>query len=412
MNKERIETLLRQISEIVTREKTQQEEKRKRGENFNIFSVLGLSTSEVRLHSAFLTELLNPNGNHGLGDKFLKSFFDTIVKRVEPNFEFETKSAIANSEFYIGSISEDYTEGGRIDILIQDKNNHAIVIENKIFAGDQEKQLIRYQNYAKKTVQKYVMLYLALDTKQASEYSTSNQVNYKCISYKDDILPWLQQCIGIAALNPQVREIIAQYKFNLETILNIMSEANNQAIMSLLLNESNIEVTLKIRELSEDIGKTIRQSFIEKKLFSLAEKYNMNCSYDKDFLNLGKRGIHYKNIRFIFRGYEKCYFQIENEGNTVYYGIVADGYPENLRTVMGQFEDWTDVNNKWPYGSKFFPGNLKWWDGFDSLTDMVKGNKIREIIDNELSKIKEHRLIEKYSELMDSKVASNKQTET
>ena len=69
-----IETLLRQISKIVEREKTQQEEKRKRGENFNIFDVLGLSTSEVRLHSAFLAELLNPNGNHGLGNQFLEAF--------------------------------------------------------------------------------------------------------------------------------------------------------------------------------------------------------------------------------------------------------------------------------------------------------------------------------------------------
>ena len=47
-----IEYLLKQISTIFAIEKTQQEEKRKRGENFNIFNVLGLSTSEVRLHSA------------------------------------------------------------------------------------------------------------------------------------------------------------------------------------------------------------------------------------------------------------------------------------------------------------------------------------------------------------------------
>lgn len=404
--------LLKQISEIVVKERIQQEERRKRGENFNIFSVLGLSTSEVRLHSAFLTELLNPNGNHGLGDKFLKCFFDTIVKRVEPNFEFETESAIANSEFYIGTISEDYTEGGRIDILIQDKNNHAIVIENKIYAGDQEKQLIRYQNYAKKTAQKYVILYLALDTKQASEYSTDNQVDYKCLSYKDDILPWLQQCIGIAALNPQVREIIAQYKFNLETILNIMSKANNQAIINLLLNESNIEATLEIVSLSEEIGRTIRMNFIKSVLRELADKHDMDLSYDKDFVALGTHNLNYKSLRFKLHGNNKCCFQIQNEGTSVYYGIVADGYPENLRTVMEQFEDWTDgINNNWPYGFKFFPGNLRWWDSNDSLTDMVKGNKIREIIDNELTKIREHRLIEKYTEIMDSRVASVKQTE-
>ena len=76
----KLESLLKQVSEIVAKEKTQQEEKRKRGENFNIFNVLGLSTSEVRLHSAFLAELLNPNGDHGLGDKFLDAFLKIVIK--------------------------------------------------------------------------------------------------------------------------------------------------------------------------------------------------------------------------------------------------------------------------------------------------------------------------------------------
>ena len=64
---ERLNQLLKQISEIVLKENTQQEEKRRRGENFNVFKVLGLTTSEVRLHSALIAELLNPNGDHGLG---------------------------------------------------------------------------------------------------------------------------------------------------------------------------------------------------------------------------------------------------------------------------------------------------------------------------------------------------------
>lgn len=42
---EKIKELLNQISKIVVEEKTQQEERRKRGENFNIFKVLGLSSS-------------------------------------------------------------------------------------------------------------------------------------------------------------------------------------------------------------------------------------------------------------------------------------------------------------------------------------------------------------------------------
>ena len=94
-----IEALLNDISWIVAKEKTLQEERRKQGENFNIFSVLNLSTKEVRLHSAFLAELLNPDGDHGLGYKFLEAFLSIIIQRVKPGFEFDIKSAKVSKEF-------------------------------------------------------------------------------------------------------------------------------------------------------------------------------------------------------------------------------------------------------------------------------------------------------------------------
>lgn len=46
------------------------------GEEFNIFRILKLESSEVRMHSAFLAELLNPKGSHGQKDTFLKLFID------------------------------------------------------------------------------------------------------------------------------------------------------------------------------------------------------------------------------------------------------------------------------------------------------------------------------------------------
>ena len=146
---EKIKELLNHISNIVVAEKTQQEERRKRGENFNIFKVLGLTSSEVRLHSAFLAELLNPNGDHGLEDKFLKAFLEIVVGK-KANFDFDTKSAKTYVEYDIGTISEDYKEGGRIDILIQDRKGATIIIENKIYAGDQPWQMYRYNRYAEK----------------------------------------------------------------------------------------------------------------------------------------------------------------------------------------------------------------------------------------------------------------------
>ena len=66
-----LEKLLIQVSAI---SKKYENAAKLTGENFNIFDVLKLSTSEVRTHSAFLAELLNPEGSHGQGDIFLRLF--------------------------------------------------------------------------------------------------------------------------------------------------------------------------------------------------------------------------------------------------------------------------------------------------------------------------------------------------
>jgi hypothetical protein len=113
------------------------------GESFNIFKILKLSTNEVR-HSAFIAELLNTKGSHGQKDKYLEIFLEQI--KIE-DFPFDTKSAEVKPEFHIGFINEDKTQGGRIDILIEDKNRKRIIIENKIYAGDQKNQLLRYNNF-------------------------------------------------------------------------------------------------------------------------------------------------------------------------------------------------------------------------------------------------------------------------
>ena len=76
MNIMRIESLLSEITNLYKLAEKDKLERIKQGDFFNVFNTIGLRTEEVRLHSAFIAELLNPNGNHGLGEKFLKIFID------------------------------------------------------------------------------------------------------------------------------------------------------------------------------------------------------------------------------------------------------------------------------------------------------------------------------------------------
>ena len=69
----KIQNLLIELQREADKVKQRKEEARKRGESFNIFNVLGLSTNETRTHSALIAELLNPHGNHGCEVSFWKN---------------------------------------------------------------------------------------------------------------------------------------------------------------------------------------------------------------------------------------------------------------------------------------------------------------------------------------------------
>lgn len=223
----KLQKMLADIQEIVDVSKKQRVEKLERGEYFNVFDILGLTTNETRTHSAYIAELLDPHGSHGCGYKFLASFL-----KLFPNLSFteqELESAQIFVELAVGFKNADATEGGRIDIAI--KLGHTLVIvENKIYAGDQENQLLRYDNYAqaqreKKLIQQYQLVYLTLDGHQASEFSTAGKLkdgkDYTIVSYDHHIKNWLTECVAIAANKPLVTCTIIQY-------INLINELTEQ----------------------------------------------------------------------------------------------------------------------------------------------------------------------------------------
>lgn len=186
------------------------------GEEFNIFKIIELQSSEVRLHSAILTDLLNPLGSHGQGDLYLKIF----VKRLGIA-NFDTKTAVAEYEKNTGFINSDYTKGGRIDILITDQYKKHIIIENKIYAADQKNQMLRYYNFDPNAH----LFYLNLFGIAPSEFSTNNKLSesqYKIISYSYDIIGWLEECKKEAVSLPIIRETVVQY-------INLLKHLTNQS---------------------------------------------------------------------------------------------------------------------------------------------------------------------------------------
>lgn len=233
------------------------------GEYYNIFQVIDMTSNETGVHSAFIADLLNPKGRHRMGYVFLKLFLEMDVFK---DMNFESANAIVEREKYIGEVTDE--TGGRIDIHIMDSSGKCIIIENKIYASDQDNQIRRYYNYAESLKTEYRLIYLSLFGDVHDEDKTTGNdknkkqlvqgVNYHILSYEKDILQWLEKCRSKDEVSgrPMIREAINHY-------INLVKYLTNQTMHSEMKKEleqlilgnneyiRNISTLKKAIELSE-----------------------------------------------------------------------------------------------------------------------------------------------------------------
>lgn len=267
-----IQRFFRKVENICIREQALQKERYHKGENYNLFSILRIEGSELK-HSALIANLLDPKGSHGCGYAFLRAFFEIALKGTAYPFENSTPLD-SRTEHYTGPIAGD--TGGRIDILVE-SSHYGLIIENKIYAGDQDKQLTRYDNYGKTTFRtgRYLLVYLTLFGSEASEGSTAKgsakEVDYLCLSYAEDILRWLEQCVRLAYDKPLVRESLNQY---IRTIKQLtyqdMNQENIQKIIDLAVDHPEVVATLSSNR--DAIAQGIRKKYIFAELKKYADQ--------------------------------------------------------------------------------------------------------------------------------------------
>lgn len=194
------------------------------GQSFNLFAILCRESDEVRTHSAILAELLDPNGTHGQGAVFTRLFAQRFCIPSEG-----IESVKVRREASVDSAS-------RIDILMW-TDHMCVVVENKIDAGDQHRQLERYHAYGRHWGF-YKVFYLTLHGDEPGEDSFGHlqpqqRAEIECISYASDVIAWLDDCIKEVARIPQLREILAHY----------------QALLRKLTGKATGELTMELREL-------------------------------------------------------------------------------------------------------------------------------------------------------------------
>lgn len=233
---------------------------------FNIFNVLGLYNRELK-HSAFIAELLNPCGTHKMGNRFLRLFY----KRIGVEYDG-----------LVSVLTEFPFQDGRIDIYVKaiDDPSKSLIIENKIEAEDQDRQLWRYHQFDPKAK----LLYLTLNGKCASAASLFEltHADYLAVGYDSLIVSWLEDCLEIVGDIPVLREIIKQY-------LNLVKQLTGKT----LLQEEKMDIAKLVCENDEYLGlffhlmnnqNTIYQKLMDRlwdEILAAAEAVGFKASKDR-----------------------------------------------------------------------------------------------------------------------------------
>ena len=255
-----IKDLFSQLLPLYHAEQERLKKEKEEGKRFNVFSALNMCSDEMRLHSRLLATLLNPKASHGLGNEFLKLFL--IALGLPEDYITYCKEQIV--ERPIGEVTE--TTGGRIDIILEDRG-HAVIIENKIYAGDQPNQLLRYHNYGVKTFgeNNFKLVYLTLYGSDPSPYSLGGEhFEFIKLSYAQDILKLLEDFVPTQPQKP-VHSTIEDYITIIKQLTDQdMDTEYQQSIINEAIDEKYIDVTSELLLLQKQIGdKLIKDHIIE-----------------------------------------------------------------------------------------------------------------------------------------------------
>jgi len=338
-----ISDLLDHASNVAAHQQREEVERKRNGEYFNVFRLCRVDHYE-NMHSYILASLMNPDGNHGQGSIFL----DLFLEFLDNSFSsvFMSKQASVFTEYS--------TDFGRIDILIEDKAGRAIIIENKIYAQDQDSQIRRYNQFAlsKYTKDCYRIIYLTLDGHEAAKHSGEG-VDYTCLSYEKNILHWLGKCLESTNAKPSLYEPLLQYQNLIKSLVGLdMNNTVDQALLQEMIDAPD-GVAAIINTLP-----AWEKAIIEKNLFGpltlFSRDNGLEFFVDDAFWSKAK------NVYFRFKidAVHAIYFQCDKAGwNQIYYGIQDSSMNQ---AASAPLHGLLGGNEWWPYGWQYLEMHKNW----------------------------------------------------
>lgn len=215
------------------------------GQGYNIFKVLGVADKEV-IMCRMLADLLSPDGEHGQGILFLKSFVEQVLGLEGLDERFYHGAEVVRE--YCIPQSCGGKDNRRIDIVIQGCNLF-LPIEVKIYAGDQDSQCYDYYKYAEQrmSADKARVYYLTRFGTPPSKASLRSETHSHervpdgriiNLSFRDHIRRWLQGIIDLEA-EGRVKTLLIQYLEAIDEFTGSINEEERRLVGKQILKDSS-----------------------------------------------------------------------------------------------------------------------------------------------------------------------------
>lgn len=263
------------------------EARKNRRRTYNIYQLLDITDKEIQM-CRILADLLDPDGVHDEGIKYLKVFFDTVLHIDLPDSVL--RGAKVEREYPI-------INKRRIDIVI-DYQGGFIPIEVKINAEDMKSQCYDYYHFARKTDPDTFVVYLTRNGCMPSAYSLTGEKGDRldekyihCISFEGDILSWLDKIKRIADEN--MVPMLEQFEGAVLDFLYSEGESYKMDLSEKILeSSSNLRTAIAIADslnfAKAELMKRLFQEF-ENQMEPLLKKYNLEPE-------MKSKWYHYKDM--------------------------------------------------------------------------------------------------------------------
>lgn len=315
--------------------KKYEEDNIKNGYGNNIYSLLNAERDEVMTHEETIYTIFQNQYRY----EIKQELFSAFMTAMELDEKYSLMEWDLEKEFFIGD--------GRIDLFFHSCDNTlAVVVELKIDAGDQKRQLAKYYDFVESNYVDFEIIYLTLDGREPSAQSKEGiPATYDiCLrSFGEHIVKWLSACTEILEAHDIDASMLKQYEILLKKITQ--ETYRQHAIAELFCDRDSLLAGMAIAEALPEAQDEVTRRFFNKLKNKISETENVYYFDEYDIrakvINFSTRNTTYSVALSIDIDYrlEYCILYTDKNSNTIESNVFKEKYKKINSIVEETIEE-------------------------------------------------------------------------